>query len=209
MNGITLNQLGYWAICNVFYGQLVDEIRNPWKISVDAKDLKEISEGVELSGISTEKDSINFEITEQSFPTLLPPGNVTLPSQLEVMRDQLKVTNLDAGEYTLSVDGIDIVTASHDQWATGIAVDTSPSHRESEVLREAINDKNLQFTYGWKALNQVHIVGERKHSPSGQALPEELIKFYQLAEDRESALSKYKISLPKKRQWRLAPAKKD
>ncbi|MDC0325127.1 SGNH/GDSL hydrolase family protein [bacterium] len=209
VNGITLNQLGYWAICNVFYEQLADEIRNPWEIIIDANDLKGNSDGVEVSEISTEKNGINFEVIEQSAPSLLPPGDNDLPSQLEVLRDRLKVTNLEAGEYTLSVDGIEIVTAKHDQWAKGIAVDASPSHEESEVLREAINDKNLQFTYGWKALNQVHIVGERKHSPSGQALPEELIEFYKLAEDREASLSKYKINLPKKRQWRLAPAKKD
>ena len=209
VNGVTLNQLGYWAICNVFYEQLVDEIRNPWEINIDANALKGNSDGVELSAIQTENHAMNFEVIEQSVPSLLPPSNMDLPSQLEVLRDRLKVTNLDEGEYTLSVGGVEIVTATHDQWAKGIAIDSSPSHKESEVLREAINDKNLQFTYGWKALNQVHIVGERKHSPSGRALPQELIKFYTLAEDREAALSKYKINLPKKRLWRLAPAKKD
>ena len=69
-----------------------------------------------------------------------------------------------------------------------------------------MNDKNLQFTYSWKALNQVHIVGERRMSASGRALPAEVIEFNQLAKEREQELpSKLKSTT---RKWRLQPQKK-
>ncbi|MBT5926491.1 MAG: SGNH/GDSL hydrolase family protein [Verrucomicrobia bacterium] len=207
VNGVTLNRLGYWAISNVFFEQLTGEIRQPWKLNIDANSLTGISDGVELSTIDTENNAISFSVTEQSTPSLQPPDHLVIPPKLEILRDTLMVNNLAVGEYTLSVDGIEIVTANHDQWAKGVAVDSTPSHRESEVLRDAIYDKNLQFTYGWKALNQVHIVGERKHSPSGRALPDELVEFYKLTEQREEDISKYRTRLPKKREWRLTPAK--
>ena len=54
---------------------------------------------------------------------------------------------------------------------TDFPIDQSPAHTEAEAFRMKVNDKNLQFTYSWKALNQVHIVGERKKSPAGAALP--------------------------------------
>ena len=46
-----------------------------------------------------------------------------------------------------------------------------PSHKAAEVYRQQVNDKNQQFTYSWKALNQVHIVGERRSSASGTLAP--------------------------------------
>jgi len=64
-----------------------------------------------------------------------------------------------------------------------------------------INDKNLQFTYSWKALNQVHIVGERKKSPAGAALPDEVIRFNELAILRDAELRETRS--PKTRRWQL------
>jgi hypothetical protein len=66
-----------------------------------------------------------------------------------------------------------------------------------------VNDKNLQFIYSWKALNQVHIVGERRNSPSGRALPAEILAFKELADQKDAALEGG-IEL-KTREWRLIP----
>ena len=69
-----------------------------------------------------------------------------------------------------------------------------------------INDKNRQFVYSWKALNQVHIVGERKKSASGQALPAEVIAFNELTKQRDKELRKgFEL---KTREWKLTPASK-
>ena len=76
-----------------------------------------------------------------------------------------------------------------------------PAHKAAEVYRQQVNDKNRQFTYSWKALNQVHIVGERRSSASGRSLPEEVIAFRKLAEQRDLAL-RDGIEL-KTREWRI------
>ena len=124
-----------------------------------------------------------------------------MPPQLESVRDTLIVEDLKPGKYRLTIDGQPVATATAQAWAAGVAVDSSPVHKTAEAYRAIVNDKNLQFTYSWKALNQVHIVGERRGSPSGKELPEEVIKFNSLANDLDKALSK-RIEL-RKRQWRV------
>ena len=101
------------------------------------------------------------------------------------------------------IDGERVASASHDEWANGVAIDKSPAHRDAESFRAAVNDKNQQFVYSWKALNQVHIVGERRNSPSGRALPAEVIAFKELADRKDQALNRG-IEL-KTREWRLIP----
>jgi hypothetical protein len=72
-----------------------------------------------------------------------------------------------------------------------------------ESYRKSIYDKNAHFVYSWKALNQVHIVGERRKSPSGRALPAEVIEFNKLTNQKDRALGAG-IRL-KSRQWQLVP----
>jgi hypothetical protein len=82
-----------------------------------------------------------------------------------------------------------------------VAIDASPIHRAAEAYREAIIDKNRQFEYSWKALNQVHIVGERRNSLSGKALPAEVIQFNEIAKQRDVTLAD---GIPlKTRRWEL------
>ena len=113
------------------------------------------------------------------------------------------IKNLQAGKYVLIIDGKRVTSASHKEWAEGVAIDSSPAHREAEAFRQSVNDKNLQFTYSWKALNQVHIVGERRNSPSGRALPAEILEFKALANEKD-ALLEGGIEL-RTREWRLIP----
>ena len=204
-NGITLNQFGYWAVSHEFYKQLADKPLQPWSLTIDANAKTGTAKGLALSKIASKKNSLLFTVTEQSPPSLPSPTDSELPPQLAAQRDTLTVTNLAPGNYTLIIDGAQVVTAKHTDWANGVPIDSSPAHHEAEALRATINDKNLQFTYSWKALNQVHIVGERRKSPSGRALPAEVIAFDKLAKEREAELSQ-KIVL-RKRQWQLSPTK--
>jgi len=205
-NGIHLNRYGYWAISTVFFDQLIEgrerSGHQPWQLNVDAKSLEAMGRGVTISELKSNGSTLSFAVTETSAPSLPPPTDQPLPPQLEFRRDTLHVQNLAPGTYQLTVDNTPVVTATATVWAKGVAIDTSPAHLEAEAYRAAIHDKNLQFTYSWKALNQVHIVGERKSSASGKALPQEVIEFNRLANQRDAAL-KDGLQL-QKRQWRLA-----
>ena len=156
-----------------------------------------------LSAIKSQGRGLHFTVREETPPALSPPIRGKIHRNLANTRDALVVENLAPGKYLLTIDGLPVADVSHEQWAEGVAVDASPAHKEAEAYRQQVNDKNLQFTYSWKALNQVHIVGERRSSPSGRSLPEEVIAFRKLADQRDEAL-RAGIEL-KTREWRLVP----
>ena len=205
-NGIHLNPYGYWAISHTFYDQLTASDRVPnrqsWLLRIDATAKSGDVRGVEISGLTTDESGLRFQVTEKSAPSLRPPTDQPLPPQLAFVRDTLIVENLKPGNYRLTIDEKPVATATAQVWAEGVAVDSSPVHQAAEGYRAVVNDKNLQFTYSWKALNQVHIVGERRTSPSGRELPKEVIEFNRLANDLDKSLSKG-IEL-KTRQWRVS-----
>ena len=203
-NGIHLSAFGYWAISHVFFEQLAEMTPEPWRLSIDAESLESNASGVAISTLKRDGKALSFSVAEKSAPALPPQCDSELPTQLASQRDRLIVSGLKPGDYTLAIDGELIVTAGADEWSRGVPVDMSPAHQAAEAFRAAVNDKNLQFTYSWKALNQVHIVGERRSSPSGRALPAEVKEFNKLANQRDEALRAGLVL--KTRPWRLAPA---
>ncbi len=205
-NGIHLNAYGYWAISHTFFDQLMADDQIPdqpsWSIGIDASTLSSVGRDVGIHDLANNESGLSFHTTAQFAPRVPPPNAEPLPAKLESVRDRLVVDNLKPGKYVLTVDQEHVTTATAEQWAEGVAVDASPAHKAAETYRANVNDKNLQFTYSWKALNQVHIVGERKKSPSGRKLPEEVIEFNALAEERDAALRRGME--PRTRHWRLS-----
>lgn len=205
-NGITLNSFGYWAISHTFVDQLVSNDKSPnqqaWRLRIDATSKSFDSRGCGISELTSTESGLHFRVAEQSAPTLPPPTEQPLPPQLEFARDTLVIENLGPGKYQLTVDETPVAMATAESWAEGVAVDSSPVHQAAEAYREVVNDKNLQFTYSWKALNQVHIVGERRTSPSGKELPAEVKRFNELANELDDKLRK-PIEL-KTRQWSVS-----
>jgi hypothetical protein len=209
-NGMHLNAYGYWAISHTFFDQLTADARvsnqPSWLLRIDAATGSSDARGAEISAVATNKSGLSFRVTEKSAPKLRPPTDQPLPPQLEFIRDTLVIENLKPGTYQLTVDEQPVVTATAEAWAGGVAIDSSPAHKAAEAYHAVVNDKNLQFTYSWKALNQVHIVGERRASPSGKELPEEVIEFNRLANELDKTLGK-PIEL-KTRQWRVSRVEK-
>ena len=203
-NGIHLNAYGYWAIGHSLFQQLTtnDRSNDRWVLRIDAQKVSGSGRGVDVGNLSSDEDGIRFQVTEKSAPTLRPPTQQRLPSQLAFARDTLIVENLSPGKYRLLVDDGVVAMASAEDWGKGVPIDSSPAHDLAEQYRADINDKNLQFTYSWKALNQVHIVGERRTSPSGKALPAEVVEFDKIAGQRDKEL-RSGIKL-KTRTWRLS-----
>jgi hypothetical protein len=199
-NGIRLNEYGYWATART----LADSLTPPtpvWWISVNAKSSEAESRGVSVEKVRTDGKGISFQVLEKSGPGLPPPVSGTIHPSLQSGRDLMVVEGLAPGKYLLQVDEQAVVSGSHEEWANGLPIDQSPAHKETEAFRMKVNDKNLQFTYSWKALNQVHIVGERKKSPAGAALPQEVIRFNELAILKDAELRETRPS--KTRTWKL------
>lgn len=188
-NGIHLNDYGYWAMSHILLEKLVGA-RERAGMSINGKQ-------------QDAKNEINVSLKEQSWPSLTPPIQGKIHKSLHKYRDSLQVQNLQPGDYTLLIDGQPVASGSHKAWAKGKVVDRSPAHSELENYRLKVKDKNEQFIYSWKALNQVHIVGERRRSPSGMELPAEVIRFLEISEGKQLDLKK---GMPlKKREYRLIP----
>ncbi len=201
-NGVNLNEYGYWSVSRALADHLISG-PIPWRLEVDAGTSKFKSVGVKIRGLRGVGGGVRFEVTENTWPSLGAPTSGQVHDLLENQRDRLVVRNLAEGSYLLTIDGEAITTASHVAWSDGIPLTSTPAHRALEAYREAIYDKNINFVYSWKALNQVHIVGERRKSNSGRALPAEIIEFNNIAKAKDEALGKG-IEL-KTREWRLTP----
>lgn len=203
-NGVNLNDYGYWCVSRTLADALLPGAK-PWRLNVDAGAATGSGKGVEISDINRIGQGIRFDVVEKSWPSLGAPVNGNVHRRLDANRDRLTVRNLPAGDYQLNIDGKPTATASAKQWSEGMPITDSPSHQALEEYRDAIYDKNVNFVYSWKALNQVHIVGERRKSNSGRALPAEVIEFNKIANQKDAALAKG-IEL-KTREWRLTPVK--
>jgi hypothetical protein len=165
--------------------------------------LESEGKGLSIGEIDSDDKKLrfSFSVIEKTPPQLPPPVSGQIHQELQSSRDLLVVKGLSPGKYILQVDGLVVALGTHLEWSNGLPIDQSPAHREADAFRMKINDKNLQFTYSWKALNQVHIVGERKKSPAGAALPDEVIRFNELAILRDAELRETRS--PKTRRWQL------
>ena len=201
-NGINLNDYGYWCVSRALADALLPGFA-PWVLSVDAKSGKSTGRGARISQAKFTTTAMAFTVQELAWPSLAAPGKGQVHPQLKRNLDQLSIKNLAPGNYRLMVDGKPVATASHVQWAAGLGLHSTPAHADLESYRKSIYDKNAHFVYSWKALNQVHIVGERRKSPSGRALPAEVIEFNKLTNQKDKALGTG-IRL-KSRQWQLIP----
>lgn len=203
-NGIHLNSYGYWAVSRILADGVASATR-PWALRIDARANRAIGDGVTITHMEPDAGGVRFTVKEHRPPTLAPPIKDKIHAALQPLRDTLVVVNLPPGDHLLTIDGEPVIAASHERWAVGIAIDASPRHREAEALRQAVNDKNQHWVYSWKALNQVHIVGERKDSPSGQALPGELIEFKRLTDEKDHALRHRLAPVNLTHTWQLMP----
>ncbi len=201
-NGIRLNEYGYWATARTVADFLIRPTP-PWLLKINAKTLESEGKGLSIGEIDSDDKKLrfSFSVLEKTPPQLPPPVSGQIHQELQSSRDLLVVKDLSPGKYLLQVDGLVVALGTHLEWSNGLPIDQSPAHREAEAFRMKINDKNLQFTYSWKALNQVHIVGERKKSPAGAALPDEVIRFNELAILRDAELRETRS--PKTRRWQL------
>lgn len=201
-NGIHLNPFGYWALSRATADQLVPG-HPAWQLTIDAASKDITAEGLTVANLTEKNGELEFRVTEDSWPSPAPPSEHPLSSSLSDSQDTLTIKNLPPGKYRLEIDDEPITTNDHQAWAEGVLLHNTPAHTAAETYRRSVNDKNDQFIYSWKALNQVHIVGERRNSPSGRSLPEEIIEFNKLALERDKSL-RTGIEL-KTRTWRLTP----
>ena len=205
-NGIQLNAYGYWAISLI----LADKIApgaSPFRLVFDASGNPPDAIGGVIHQIRQTENGLTWNVETNDWPTLAPPSGSTVHASLRRFQDQVVIKSLPAGKHRLGVSSGQPITATAQQWAAGVVIDSTPRHQQLESYRKSVNEKNLKYFHGWRALNQVHIVGQRKKSPSGRALPAELVEWFRIATEQDERLSN--ISDPSKNErWTFEPIAK-
>ena len=187
-NGIQLNAYGYWAISQILVDKLLTANR-PLQLVADANGpLQQVKGGI-VKQINKTDNELTWNIEPKGWPSVSPPEGSTVHSSLQRFQDQVVINSLPPGSHRLSFTNGKSITASAQQWSNGVVIDSTPRHQQMEIYRQYVNEKNLKYFHGWRALNQVHIVGERKKSPSGRALPAELDEWFRMAAEQDKALS--------------------
>ncbi len=195
-NGVNLNDYGYWCVSRTLADSLISGAES-WRLDVDAGSAKASGRGVKIGEVHVVGGGVRFDVIEETWPSIGAPTSERVHRLLDGQQDRLTVKNLSDGMYLLTIDGEAITTANNKRWGEGIPLSTTPAHRALEEYREAIYDKNINFVYSWKALNQVHIVGERRKSTSGRALPAEMIEFNNIAKAKDTELSANALKVKK------------
>ena len=195
-NGLHLNPYGYWAASKVMANAMLGDDA-PWNLELDAAAMK----GIEKGGV------LKLDSVQTRLPGPPAPGRGPVHDGLKEGMDRIAIRNLPVGIYQLELDGERVgEELDHKTWANGVAINDSPLHQRSEKLRSRINDKNAQFMFSYRALNQVHIVGSRKKSPAGLMLPAEIVEIAKIVDAEEAQLAAA-FQPQDSGQWRLIRVK--
>jgi lysophospholipase L1-like esterase len=138
-NGITLNECGYWLIADEIERQLGLAVE-PWHIDITA-DGHVVSAGSVTTVRGTGENEIKFQVTEQCLPVSASPcGDMT-----KQVANQVRAANLQPGQWTLKIDGKEVLTEDAAKWTVGVMIAPELDGDASEQFRQAIIDSSELF----------------------------------------------------------------
>ncbi|AEI46739.1 GDSL-type esterase/lipase family protein [Runella slithyformis] len=198
-NGVHLNELGYYYLASVLEKNLgLDPLPQPVSIAV-AKNAAEATGPAKILASDPKNVTLQFSIDEGFLPLPLPENGTAFTANTP----QLKISGLKKGFYTLTTENQQIITASAQQWAQGVAITQGPAYTQAAQIREMILKKNEQFFFQYRPLNRTYILGFRSYEQGRHAkgLEEQSLIIKWL--EGQIALH----STPKTRVYQLSPVK--
>jgi lysophospholipase L1-like esterase len=136
------------------------------------------SDRTKVTMIKSPDGSLSWKQLDESLPLALDPNDKALHLTADLSnfsqtlnRESLKVTNLPAGVYDLSIEKIKVGTFTADQLAAGVELSTldTPMHRHSQTITNLINKRDeIQF-YAWRNI-QRDAFGEKNTEHAFDAL---------------------------------------
>jgi hypothetical protein len=160
-NGIHLTAYGYWQTAVKLFGA-----NQPSPSKIELTDRKPVELKTKM--------------------LLLPPapGN-------PVKRDTLVTAKgLAPGKYLLTIDTKNVISASAEEWAKGVAV-LHPDQEQVERLRRTIIDKNQTYFHRWRPQNETYLFGFRKGEQGKNAV--EIPQFDPLVEKLEKEIAELRV----------------
>jgi hypothetical protein len=197
--GVHLNETGYYYLATVL-GKSLGLNMQPQPVTITvSKNTVEAVGAVKIPESGKENAFPKFSVKGGYLPLPLPLDNSSVP----LNQPFIKVEGLKKGFYTLTVDNQEIITASAQKWAAGVAVTQGPDFNQVAQLREMILKKNEQFFFQYRPLNRTYILGFRSYEQGRHAkgLEEQSLIIKWL----EGQIVLH--SLPKSRVYQLIPVK--
>ncbi|MGV8879690.1 MAG: GDSL-type esterase/lipase family protein [Sphingobacteriaceae bacterium] len=155
-NGIHLNETGYYYLAAIMEKALgLTSPKETITVNVDSEN----TEPVEILSADKNNKGLKFTIAETYLPLPLPAGST---ETVETLRT-LKINGLKKGFYTLTADGLPVITASAKEWNNGVEIRQGAAFAPAENLRKMIFQKNEIFFHQYRPQNRTYIVGFRSY----------------------------------------------
>jgi lysophospholipase L1-like esterase len=200
-NGIHPTAWGYWR--SAFALERGLGWKEPrWRVEIDAGTRKRKALGARV--VKLLGGPLRFQVTDTVLPVARPPKAGAPKKALPLGERTLVVKGLAAGDYTLTVDGKEVVKASAADWAKGVRLERGPEFDQAEKLRQAIRNKNVLFFHRWRPQNETYLFGFRKHEQGKNA--REIPQFDPLVATKEKEIARLRV--PVAHRYELKPSSK-
>jgi lysophospholipase L1-like esterase len=151
-NGILLTDAGYWLVSLEIERQL-GLFHPAWRLDLRASGEVKSSAGVKTSDLVSAPEGLQWKLVEDQLPS--PPAPLALQG-MAVSLDPgpiLAVSGLREGDWTLKINGQEIVTAPARGWESGVSVVRGASFDQVEAMRRSIAKRNNLYTRRWRPIN--------------------------------------------------------
>ncbi len=200
-NGLHLTAYGYWRAAPQLERGLGLPDRE-WQIEVDVPHANISARGTQVSQARFAPDSLRFVVHDAQLP--LPPAPADSPADVPSLCPRtLRVFDLPAGIYELTVDDAPVAKGDATEWAHGITITRGPEFDQAERLRQTILEKNELYFHRWRPQNVTYLFGFRKHEQGNNAV--EIPQFDPLVEARETTIRS--LSMPANHAYQLVKVK--
>lgn len=189
-NGIHLTPWGYWRSARTLeLGLGLGALG--WRVELSADNrTRPVAEGTTLTNFGV--GPLHFDATDDALP--MPPapvdGRPTWPAVSQPQR-MLRISHLAPGDYTLRIDGKQMVRASAELWERGVTLDRGPELDQAERLRRAIVAKNELYFHRWRPQNDTYLYGFRRHEQGKNAA--EIPRFDPLIARQEAEIARLHV----------------
>lgn len=182
INGIHLNDFGYWIVSQLM-GEALGLVPRLPRIRIDASSGEAASGSTPVSNVITAGPGITFRVSQVARPLPQSPGSGDIPDSFEPLEPVIEIDNLEDGTYALRIDGELVTEATANEWSQGVSV--NPFVPELDRLWELINQKNQLWFYRYRAVNGEYIYGRRREPFGVQNFPGEMRKLEQMVRSEE------------------------
>ncbi len=188
-NGIHLTPHGYWRSALVLQQ---GPASNPllWAIDIDPSNKMVTSVGTTAICLFDKDGPRKFTVRDDALP-VMPADRERAETSVPASIRRLHVHGLGKGNFTLTIDGTEITTATAKEWADGVTIQGGPDYDQAEKLRAAIIEKNRLYFHRWRPQNETYLFGFRKGEQGQNGV--EIPKFDPFIAKQEELIAKLRV----------------